>query len=101
MNDSSSRQRLGLLPKGQKNLGEKKKAPSHLPVRPIVNGRIVSEKVAVCDESGESYGVLPLREALLLARSKSVDLIQISGDSPPQCILKDFGKFLFEQQQKH
>lgn len=46
-------------------------------------------------------GVLSLGEALNLARSQGVDLVEIAPNAtPPVCRLVDFGKFRYEQAKK-
>jgi translation initiation factor IF-3 len=48
--------------------------------------------------------VLPLREALQLAKTKGLDLIEVSPESkPPVCKIEDFGKFIYaiEKNKKH
>ena len=46
-------------------------------------------------------GILSLGEALNLARSQGVDLVEIAPNAaPPVCRLVDFGKFRYEQAKK-
>lgn len=46
-------------------------------------------------------GILPIQEALSLARSQSMDLVEISPDSsPPVCKIMDFAKFKYEEKKK-
>src|SRR5215203_1454085 len=63
--------RDGLLPKGQKNIGEKKpvasKATGSRELR--VNGRIEAGQVDLRDEKGKRWGIVPLKEALTIARA--------------------------------
>lgn len=41
------------------------------------------------------------REAIALAESKELDLIEISSTSePPVCKISDYGKFRYEQQKR-
>ena len=55
MMDRTPRDRLGLLPKGQKNLGEpSQKVARPKPLRPMVNGKIGSAKVRLRGEDGEN-----------------------------------------------
>jgi translation initiation factor IF-3 len=43
-------------------------------------------------------GVVPLREALEMARERGVDLVEVSPNAdPPVCRLMDYGKFLYER----
>ena len=46
-------------------------------------------------------GVVPLREALIMAEEAGLDLVEISPNaSPPVCKILDFGKFKYELQKK-
>ena len=53
------------------------------------------------DEEGEQAGVLPIREAMELARDAGLDLVEVAPTAdPPVCRIMDFGKYLFEQNKK-
>ena len=53
------------------------------------------------DSQGEQRGVLPLREAIQVARDEGLDLVEVSPTAdPPVCRIMDFGKYLFEQNKK-
>jgi translation initiation factor IF-3 len=53
--------------------------------------------VRVIDTDKKQLGVLPLNEAINLARAKGVDLVEIVPNAvPPVCRLVDFGKFRYE-----
>jgi len=46
---------------------------------------------------GHQHGVIPLTEALNLARQHAVDLVEIAASAvPPVCRLVDFGKYRYE-----
>jgi len=50
---------------------------------------------------GEQIGVMPPFEALRLARSKNLDLVEISPTAqPPVCRIMDYGKYLYQQEKK-
>jgi translation initiation factor IF-3 len=50
---------------------------------------------------GKQLGVISLGDALTLARSHGVDLVEIAATAtPPVCRLVDFGKFRYEQAKK-
>ena len=52
-------------------------------------------------ESGERLGVMPLPQALELARQADLDLVEVAPMSvPPVCRLLDYGKFKYEQAKK-
>lgn len=51
--------------------------------------------------NGENLGVVPIREALRLAREAELDLVEVAPNaSPPVCRIMDFGKFLYEREKK-
>lgn len=50
---------------------------------------------------GKNLGVMSNRSALELARSKNLDLVEVSPNSrPPVCHIIDYGKFMFDRQKK-
>jgi translation initiation factor IF-3 len=62
-----------------------------------VNGKIRAREVRVIDEEKKQLGVLPLGEAINLARVRGVDLVEIAPNAtPPVCRLIDFGKYRYE-----
>ena len=66
-----------------------------------VNGKIRAREVRVIGVEGNQLGVIPLNEALTLARQHGVDLVEIAATAtPPVCRLVDFGKFRYEQAKK-
>jgi translation initiation factor IF-3 len=57
--------------------------------------------VRVIGADGGQVGVLTRFEALDLARSSELDLVEVSPQAdPPVVRVMDFGKFLFEQNKK-
>jgi translation initiation factor IF-3 len=63
-----------------------------------VNGKIRAREVRVIGIDGRQLGVLSLGEALTMARSHGVDLVEVAPNAaPPVCRLVDFGKFRYEQ----
>jgi len=57
--------------------------------------------VRVIGPENENLGVLPLQEALRLAREANKDLVEVSPNaSPPVCRVLDYGKFLYEKTKK-
>jgi translation initiation factor IF-3 len=66
-----------------------------------VNGKIRAREVRVIGAEGEQLGVLALGEAINMARTQGVDLVEIAPNAtPPVCRLVDFGKFRYEQAKK-
>jgi len=65
---------------------------------PRVNGKIRAQQVRVVGKGGHKFGIMPLSEALTLARSMGVDLIEAEPlEEPPVCLLMELGKFAYEQ----
>lgn len=55
----------------------------------------------VVDENGEQLGVLETREALMLAESRGLDMVEVAPNArPPVCRFMDYGKFLYEASKK-
>jgi translation initiation factor IF-3 len=66
-----------------------------------VNERIRVPQVRVIGEDGAQIGVLPVRDALALAQSKGLDLVEVAANSrPPVCRILDYGKFKYEQNRR-
>jgi len=66
-----------------------------------VNGKIRAREVRVIGVDGKQLGVLSLGEALTMARTNTVDLVESAPNAtPPVCRLVDFGKYRYEQAKK-
>jgi translation initiation factor IF-3 len=66
-----------------------------------VNERIRAREVRVIDEDGTQIGVKTPQEALEIARSKGLDLVEIAPQAqPPVCRIINFGKWQYEQKKK-
>lgn len=62
-----------------------------------VNGKIRAREVRVIDTEKKMLGVMSLSEAINLARTHSVDLVEIAPNAvPPVCRLIAFGKYRYE-----
>ena len=58
-------------------------------------------EVRLIDDQGENRGVVSIREALALAETAGLDLVEISPQvKPPVCKILDYGKFKFQAQKK-
>jgi len=65
------------------------------------NGKIRAREVRVLDETKQPLGVMPLGDALRLAMSKGMDLIEIAPTAtPPVCRIIEYGKFQYEESKK-
>ncbi|MBA2289080.1 MAG: translation initiation factor IF-3 [Chloroflexia bacterium] len=71
------------------------------PVQTRVNDRIRVREVRLIDDEGQQIGVVPTREALMMAREKGLDLVEVAANAqPPVCRLMDYGKYRYEQSRK-
>ena len=73
---------------------------SHQPREPQHrrNGKIRAREIRVLDEDKKPLGVMLLSDALRLAASKGLDLIEIAASAnPPVCRIVDYGKFRYEE----
>lgn len=53
------------------------------------------------DDEGQQLGIVPLEEALSIAREQNTDLVEVAPNAkPPVCRLMDYGKFLYEAQKR-
>jgi translation initiation factor IF-3 len=52
-------------------------------------------------EKGEQLGIMPLNQALEVARRQDLDLVEVAPTAvPPVCRLLDYGKYKYEQSKK-
>ena len=72
------------------------------PPKKRINEQITASRVQVISESGEQLGVLPLHEALTLAREQDMDLVEMAlRDGVVIAKIIDWQKQLFiEKKQK-
>ncbi|MCX6723877.1 MAG: translation initiation factor IF-3 [Candidatus Staskawiczbacteria bacterium] len=67
----------------------------------LINNFIRAKEVRVISETGEQLGVMNIFQAIDLAKSKSLDLIQVTEKvEPPVCRIGNYGKYLYQQQKK-
>ncbi|MDR1894560.1 MAG: translation initiation factor IF-3 [Spirochaetales bacterium] len=66
-----------------------------------LNGEIRVREVRLIDGDGQQRGVVPIGEALDLAQTAGLDLVEVSPKAvPPVCKILDYGKFRFEQEKR-
>jgi translation initiation factor IF-3 len=66
-----------------------------------INNRIESREVRLIGADGANVGVVPTRQALIMADEAGLDLVEISPDAkPPVAKILDYGKFRFQEQKK-
>ncbi|HMP39362.1 MAG TPA: translation initiation factor IF-3, partial [Roseiflexaceae bacterium] len=66
-----------------------------------INNRIRARDVRLIDDEGAQVGILPLRDALMMAEERGLDLVEVAPNAvPPVCRIMDYGKFRYEQTKK-
>jgi translation initiation factor IF-3 len=69
--------------------------------KPLINNQIRAIEVRTMDEEGNQLGVIPIGEALNMAKERGLDLIQISEKAiPPVCKIMEYGKYVYWQEKK-
>ncbi|NLO92070.1 MAG: translation initiation factor IF-3 [Elusimicrobia bacterium] len=69
--------------------------------QPKRNMQIRASSVRLIDNDGTMVGVKPLQDALALARTRGMDLVEIAPQAnPPVCKVLDFSKYLYELDKK-
>ncbi len=67
----------------------------------LINNFIRAKEVRVIDETGAQLGVMNIFAAIDLAKSKGLDLIQVTEKvEPPVCRIGNYGKHLYTLQKK-
>ncbi len=70
-------------------------------MRQRINNQIRAKELRVLDSENQNLGVLSIKDALELAMSKDLDLIEISPNgNPPIAKLMDFGRYQYEANKK-
>ena len=65
------------------------------------NNQIRAGKVLTIDRAGKQLGVLPLLQAIELAKQCNLDLVEVAPDvDPPVCRIMDFGKYRYDKTKK-
>ena len=68
---------------------------------PRINERIRVPEVRLVGAGGEQVGIVPIAQALTMAREADLDLVEVAPEArPPVCKLMDYGKFKYEAAQK-
>jgi translation initiation factor IF-3 len=66
-----------------------------------INEEIRASEVRLIGPENQNRGVVPLTEALKVAREAELDLVEVAPNSdPPVCRVLDYGKFLYEKAKK-
>lgn len=70
-------------------------------MRERINNQIRASELRVIDDENQNLGVLSIKEALELAESRDMDLIEINPNAnPPIAKIMDFGKYQYEASKK-
>ena len=65
------------------------------------NERIRVREIRVIDETGQQLGIMPPPQALVIAKQKGLDLVEISPTAvPPVCRIMDFGQYQYQEQKR-
>ena len=61
------------------------------------NDKIRAREIRVVGPEGEMLGVMPPEEALKIAKSHHLDLVEVASSAvPPVCRILEFGKYKYE-----
>ncbi len=65
------------------------------------NHNIRATQVRVIDNDGTMLGIMPVAQAIDLAKEQELDLVEISPNAnPPVCKILDYNKYVYEQGKK-
>lgn len=66
-----------------------------------INRQIRAREVFVIDAEGNQRGIMSSFDAIALAESVGLDLVEVSPNAnPPVCKILDFGKYRYEQEKR-
>lgn len=66
-----------------------------------MNERIGSRTVRVVSSEGNQLGIIPILDALRIAREEGLDLVEVAPNAdPPVCRVMDYGKFKYQTSKK-
>ncbi len=66
-----------------------------------VNEQIRVREVRLISQDGAQLGILPINEALSIAREKGLDLVEVAPNAkPPVCRIMDYSKWKYEQSKR-
>lgn len=68
---------------------------------PRINERIRIPQIRVIDEHAKLLGIMSPKEALVIAKSQGLDLVELVATArPPVCKIMEYGKYKYEQSKK-
>lgn len=63
-----------------------------------INNWVRAKEVRLIGANAENHGVVPLEQALSIARESGLDLVEVDPNgTPPVCRVLDYGKYKYEQ----
>lgn len=66
-----------------------------------INNNIRVREVRLIDHEGNQRGILPITEALEIAKEAGLDLIEVAPKAnPPVCKILDYGKYKYDQEKR-
>jgi translation initiation factor IF-3 len=66
-----------------------------------MNAKITALEVRVIDDEGKPLGILPTAQAIEIAQSKELDLVEVSPKAePPVCKILDYGAFKYQKEKE-
>jgi translation initiation factor IF-3 len=69
--------------------------------RTRINEMIRLSPIRLIDADGSQVGIVPIEEALSLARTRGLDLVEVAPTARPiVCKIMDWGKYRYEQEKK-
>ncbi|MCB1227160.1 MAG: translation initiation factor IF-3 [Verrucomicrobiales bacterium] len=79
-----------------------RRRPSRFSDRDRINERIRAPRVrVVLGETNHQLGVMQTHEAIKLAKSKGLDLVEVAAQAdPPVCRIVDYGKYKYHQEKQ-
>ena len=66
-----------------------------------INERILARSIRTIDVNGDQLGILTVEEALVVARERGMDLVEVAPNSkPPVCRIMDYGRYKYQQEKR-
>lgn len=66
-----------------------------------INEKIRAREVRLISDDGRQLGIVPIMEAMRLAKEQELDLVEVSPKTvPPVCKIMDYGKFKYQVAKK-
>lgn len=67
----------------------------------MINEQIRDKEIRLIGEEGEQLGIMPIKDAMNLAKDANLDLVKIAPTAkPPVCKIIDYGKYKYELARK-